>query len=33
MLDAHLAAGGMALVTSHQPLATRARLATLKLGA
>jgi len=33
MLDAHLAAGGMALVTSHQPLAARARLATLKLGA
>jgi len=33
MLDAHLAAGGMALVTSHQPLATRAALATLKLGA
>jgi heme exporter protein A len=32
-LDAHLAAGGMALVTSHQPLATRAVLATLKLGA
>jgi heme exporter protein A len=33
MLDAHLAAGGMALITSHQPLATRAALATLKLGA
>jgi heme exporter protein A len=33
MLDAHLAAGGMALVTSHQPLATRAKLASLKLGA
>ena len=33
MLDAHLAAGGMALVTSHQPLATRAGLPTLKLGA
>ena len=33
MLDAHLSAGGMALVTSHQPLATRAALATLKLGA
>jgi heme exporter protein A len=32
-VDAHLAAGGMALVTSHQPLATRAGLATLKLGA
>jgi len=33
VLDAHLAAGGMALVTSHQPLATRAALATLTLGA
>jgi heme exporter protein A len=33
MLDSHLAAGGLALVTSHQPLATRAALATLKLGA
>jgi heme exporter protein A len=33
MLDAHLGAGGMALVTSHQPLATRAAFATLKLGA
>jgi len=33
MLDVHLAAGGMALVTSHQPLATRAALATLELGA
>ncbi len=33
MLDAHLAAGGRALVTSHQRLATRAALATLKLGA
>jgi heme exporter protein A len=33
VLDAHLAAGGMTLVTSHQPLATRAALATLKLGA
>ncbi len=32
MLDAHLAGGGMALVTSHQPLATRAGFATLKLG-
>jgi heme exporter protein A len=32
VLDAHLAAGGVALVTSHQPLATSARLATLKLG-
>jgi heme exporter protein A len=33
MLDSHLAAGGLALVTSHQPLATRAALATLKLAA
>jgi heme exporter protein A len=33
MLDVHLAGGGMALVTSHQPLATRTALATLKLGA
>jgi heme exporter protein A len=32
-LDAHLDAGGMALVTSHQPLGTRAALATLTLGA
>jgi heme exporter protein A len=32
-IDAHLAAGGMALVTSHQSLATRGALATLKLGA
>jgi heme exporter protein A len=33
MLDAHLAGGGTALVTSHQPLATRARLASITLGA
>jgi heme exporter protein A len=32
-VDAHLAAGGTALITSHQPLGTRAGLATLKLGA
>jgi len=31
-LDDHLAAGGLAVVTSHQPLATRARFDTLRLG-
>jgi heme exporter protein A len=33
MLDAHLAAGGMALVTSHQPLTARAPLAAVRIGA
>jgi heme exporter protein A len=32
-LDRHLEAGGLAVVTSHQPLATRSRFDTLKLGA
>jgi heme exporter protein A len=32
-LDAHLAGGGLAVVTSHQPLATRARFDALRLGA
>ena len=32
-LDRHLEAGGLAVVTSHQPVATRAQFATLKLGA
>jgi heme exporter protein A len=32
-LDRHLEAGGLAVVTSHQPLATRARFDALKLGA
>lgn len=32
-LDRHLDAGGLAVVTSHQPLGTRTGLATLKLGA
>ena len=32
-LDGHLASGGLAVVTSHQPLGTRSRFATLKLGA
>lgn len=33
MIDAQLAAGGSALVTSHQPLPTRTTLATLALAA
>jgi heme exporter protein A len=32
-LDRHLEAGGLAVVTSHQPLATRSRFDALKLGA
>jgi len=32
-LDRHLDAGGLAVVTSHQPLAAQARFDTLKLGA
>jgi heme exporter protein A len=32
-LDRHLESGGLAVVTSHQPVATRAQFATLKLGA
>jgi heme exporter protein A len=32
-LDRHLESGGLAVVTSHQPLATRSRFDTLKLGA
>ena len=32
MLDAHLERGGLALVTSHQPLPVRARPSTLHLG-
>jgi heme exporter protein A len=32
-LDRHLAAGGLAVVTSHQPLATRSRFDPLRLGA
>ena len=32
MLDAHLAAGGLALVTTHQSMPTRTRLATLRIG-
>jgi len=32
-LDRHLESGGLAVVTSHQPLATRSRFETLKLGA
>jgi heme exporter protein A len=33
VLDRHLEAGGLAVVTSHQPLATRSRFDALKLGA
>jgi len=32
-LDRHLESGGLAVVTSHQPLATRSRFDALKLGA
>lgn len=32
-LDRHLESGGLAVVTSHQPLATRSRFAALRLGA
>jgi len=32
-LDRHLAAGGLAVVTSHQPLATRSRFDAFRLGA
>jgi heme exporter protein A len=32
MLDAHLAAQGLALVTSHQPFPVRANVGTLKIG-
>ena len=32
-LDRHLDAGGLAVVTSHQPLATRSRFDALRLGA
>ena len=32
-IDRHLETGGLAVVTSHQPVATRARFDTLKLGA
>jgi len=32
-LDRHLGSGGLAVVTSHQPVATRARFATLQIGA
>jgi heme exporter protein A len=32
MLDAHFAAQGLALVSSHQPLPVRSRIGTLKLG-
>jgi heme exporter protein A len=31
-LDRHLASGGLAVVTSHQPLATRSRFDALRLG-
>jgi heme exporter protein A len=31
-IEAHVAAGGMALVTSHQPLPARSGVATLKVG-
>ena len=31
-LDAHLESGGVAVVTSHQPLPTRMRLDSLRLG-
>jgi heme exporter protein A len=33
MLDAHLAGGGLAVVTGHQSMPTRTRLATLRIGA